>query len=231
MKEEIHTTVSRIHSPSNDRVGRVLIAVQEAREIKMEKAKNNSIVIEKEKEKILPNFVIKVFDVIDSKEGVYDINIKDFFKLRSELMKEFSPDIRNYYKPNSLQWWCTHLKLFLVIYVKPNLDFSVLVDKKAIRNFVKNKMKHHSWLKQSASMVSSNDEYDKRGRNFLSANASRANIAWSKLEEMYYSIPLSEKQGKYWNELKSLFSYESHVLNGESEIDSDFNYFDVFFFC
>ncbi len=96
--------------------------------------------------------IIKVNDVVSSREAIYPIVLRDFRALLKDLTYEYStPAVGDYYRPNSLKWWARYLKKIVLVYDKPTGQLSALVDKKAIRRIIKKKMEHHQWMNSSIS--------------------------------------------------------------------------------
>lgn len=97
------------------------------------------------------NFIVKIYDLVESKEARYEVDVKLFSRLRFEFTHpEYFPLLKVYYKPQNLSWWARNVKHFLVIYVKPTSELSVVVDKQVMRQYVKNKIKQHLWMESAA---------------------------------------------------------------------------------
>eukprot|EP01032_Pedospumella_encystans_P029858 gene29858-33702_t len=95
-------------------------------------------------------FVVKVYDLVESKEGVYPVVVCDYDKLLEELIQEEgSTAVCDYFQPQSLDWWTKALRHVLLTFDKPNGELSVSVDKKLIRKMVTYNMTHHVWMKNN----------------------------------------------------------------------------------
>jgi hypothetical protein len=96
------------------------------------------------------NFLIKVYDLIESKEAMYEVGVKYFLKLKFNFQHpEYFPLLKVYYKPQYLSWWAKNMKHFLIIYEKPTSELSVSVDKKLLQTFLAKKIKHHLWMQST----------------------------------------------------------------------------------
>ena len=102
--------------------------------------------------KVLKIFIIKVYDLVESKEAVYPVVVRDFDKLLEEMIDEEKTfALCDYFKPQLLDWWAKSLRNILIVFDRPNSELSVVVDKKLIRRMVAEKMKHHDWMDQALS--------------------------------------------------------------------------------
>ena len=100
--------------------------------------------------KSLQVFIVKVYDLVESKEAINSVVVRDYDKLLEELIEEHrSFAVCDYFKPQSLDWWAKALRQILITFDKPNGELCVVVDKKLIRRLVSQKMSHHVWMDQA----------------------------------------------------------------------------------
>eukprot|EP01036_Dinobryon_divergens_P033140 gene33140-42862_t len=96
------------------------------------------------------NFLIKVYDLVESKEAMYEVGVKYFLKLKFDFKHpEYFPMLKVYYKPQYLSWWAKNMKHFIIIYEKPTSELSVSVDKKLLQAFLTKRIKHHLWMQST----------------------------------------------------------------------------------
>ena len=96
------------------------------------------------------NFLIKVYDLVESKEAMYEVGVKYFLKLKFDFQHpEYFPMLKVYYKPQYLSWWAKNMKHFIIIYEKPTSELSVSVDKKLLQAFLAKRIKHHLWMQST----------------------------------------------------------------------------------
>jgi hypothetical protein len=121
--------------------------------------------------KLVPNkrmkyFIIKVNDLVTSRDASYTIILRDFHTLLTELIKEYeTPDVQEFFQPFLLSWWKANLPKIILIYDKPNGSLSIVVDKKSIRKMIKKKMDHYFWMKQN--LTSSYQDYENYQKSTL----------------------------------------------------------------
>lgn len=102
------------------------------------------------KTKLLKVFIVKIYDLVESKEAAYTVVVRDFDKLLEELIiEENSMAVHDYFQPQSLEWWTRSLRHVLITFDKPNEGLSVVVDKNLIRKMVIYNMQHHVWMQQN----------------------------------------------------------------------------------
>lgn len=118
-------------------------------------------------------FTIKVVDLIDSREALHPIVVRDYNLLRRELCEEHRTSaVNEYFQPRSLLWWMRFLKFVLRVFDKTGSVFddhlmkspsragsagspgarkslAAVVDKRLIRSMVHRKLEHHRWMYQS----------------------------------------------------------------------------------
>jgi hypothetical protein len=100
-----------------------------------------------QKKKTLKAFLIKVYDLVESKEAIYPVVVREYDKLLEELIEEEkSFAVCDYFQPQSLEWWAKALRNVVIVFDKPNGEMCVAVDKKLIRRLVVQKMEHHEWM-------------------------------------------------------------------------------------
>jgi hypothetical protein len=108
-------------------------------------------------EKLTPNkhmkyFVIKVNDLVSSREASYTVLLRDFGSLLHDLIKEYqTTDVTEFFQPFLLSWWKENLKKIVLIYDKPNGMLSLVIDKKLIKKIMRKKMEHYYWMKENLS--------------------------------------------------------------------------------
>jgi hypothetical protein len=108
-------------------------------------------------QKLTPNknmkyFVIKVNDLVSSREASYTVLLRDFGSLLHDLIKEYQTlDVTEFFQPFLLSWWKENLKKIVLIYDKPNGTLSLVIDKKLIKKIMRKKMEHYYWMKENLS--------------------------------------------------------------------------------
>jgi len=104
-------------------------------------------------------FIVKVNDLITSREASYTVILRDFQALLEESMKEYSTaDVEEFFQPYQLFWWKKHLNKVVLVYDKPNGSLSIIIDKKLIKKHLKKKMEHFFWMKDQ--ITSSYQSYE-----------------------------------------------------------------------
>ncbi len=104
-------------------------------------------------------FIVKVNDLITSREASYTVILRDFQALLEESMKEYSTaDVEEFFQPYQLFWWKKHLNKVVLVYDKPNGSLSIIIDKKLIKKHLKKKMEHFFWMKEQ--ITSSYQSYE-----------------------------------------------------------------------
>jgi hypothetical protein len=95
-------------------------------------------------------FVIKVNDLVASREASYTVILRDFQQLLDDLVKEYeTTEVNDFYQPYQLHWWKKHLSKVCLVFDRPNGQLSIVVDKKLIKKLIKKQMDHYYWMKDS----------------------------------------------------------------------------------
>jgi len=80
--------------------------------------------------------VAKVYDLVDSKEAVVNINVREFTLFLYDLREKHSPDVAKYFRPASLEWWTDNLRRTVVVRSKANGNLTLLISKASIERVV-----------------------------------------------------------------------------------------------
>ncbi|KAJ1407510.1 hypothetical protein B484DRAFT_204170, partial [Ochromonadaceae sp. CCMP2298] len=86
--------------------------------------------------------VLKVYDLVQSREAVYTIVVRDFEAQLAELVNIHGKEAADHFCPSSLDWWRRYLRDVTIAFDKPTGEITCQVDKSVISSLVEYKVRN-----------------------------------------------------------------------------------------